>query len=220
MNATWLHRAGHPRVLVFFAGWGMDDAPFRRLTASRWDVLVYFDFRFPDDVPFRTEIEAYAEKSLLAWSLGCAVANRAAMACGWTFQRALAINGTLIPEDDHAGIPARWMTATAQHLTTGGWEKFVGRMCPDEASRSAFDAARPNRDLCGAVEELQILRRLPPPAACIFDTALVSETDRVLLPENQLACWARYGVPVHRLRAPHDPFHLWSSWEEALACAG
>ena len=220
MKAAWLHRAGHPRALVFFAGWGMDEAPFRALTSSRWDVLVYYDFRRLGEVPCLAEVEAYPEMALAAWSLGCAAANRVAQERRWTLARALAINGTLIPEDDQAGIPARWITATAERLAEGGWEKFIRRMCPDAASRAAFDAARPGRDLHGAVEELHALRQLPPPAACVFRDALVSDLDRIIPPENQRRCWARHGVPIHPIGGPHYPFHQWKSWEEVLACAG
>jgi hypothetical protein len=218
MKSVWLQRAGHPRVLIFFAGWGMNDAPFRGLISNRWDVLVYYDFRRLDEVPCVADLDAYPETALAAWSLGCAAANRVAQERRWTFSRALAINGTLIPEDDLAGIPARWIDATAQHLTEGGWEKFVGRMCPDAKSRTAFDAGRPDRDLQGAVEELRVLRRLPPPPACVFTAALVSELDRIILPENQRRCWERYGVAVRPVRGPHYPFHLWASWDEVIAC--
>lgn len=218
MKATWLHRAGRPRVLVFFAGWGMDSAPFRRLASQGWDVLAYYDFRHLDEVPCLGDLEGYPEKALAAWSLGCAAGNCVARARRWSFSRAVAINGTLIPEDERAGIPARWMDATALRLTEDGWEKFVRRMCPDAASRAAFDAGRPARDLREAVEELQALRRLPPPAACAFDSAVVSGHDRVILPENQRRCWERYGVPVRAIGGPHYPFHRWRAWDEVLAC--
>jgi len=220
MKATWLHRIRQPRALLFFAGWGMDEAPFRKLASGQWDVLTFYDYRRVDEVPCLDEISAYPELAVAAWSLGCAAANAVAQRCGWTFSRAVAISGTLIPEDDQAGIPARWLDATTQHLTEGGWDKFVRRMCSDEPSRAAFDAARPGRPLPEAVEELQALRRLSAPAACIFHAAAVSEWDRILLPENQRQCWARYAVPTRRLPAPHYPFHLWASWEEVLACAG
>ncbi len=220
MKAEWLHRAGHPRLITFFAGWGMDDAPFRRLTSTRWDVVVYYDYRQLDDVPCLDEVIAYPARALVAWSLGCAVANRVAHEQRWALSQAIAINGTLIPEDEQAGIPARWMDATARQLTEGGWGKFVKRMCPDAGSREAFEAGAPGRDLREAVEELQELRRMPEPSACVFRAALVSETDRIIVAENQSRCWARYAVPVRVLQGPHYPFHLWGSWEEVLACGG
>lgn len=220
MKAAWLHRAGCPRALVFFAGWGMDEAPFRRLASSDWDVLAFYDFRSLDEVPCLDDLEAYPELALVAWSLGCAVGNRVAQARQWDLSLAVAISGTLIPEDDEAGIPGRYMDATARNLTEGGWEKFVRRMCPDARSRAVFDAARPGRLPADAVEELQVLRRLPAPAACVFRAAVVSEADRIVLPENQRRCWDRYAVPTRPICAPHYPFHLWNCWEEVLACAG
>lgn len=219
MNAAWLHREGHARVLIVFAGWGMDEALFRRLSADRRDVFVYYDFRRLDEVPDGAAVEAYPDRALVAWSLGCAAANHVARERRWTFSRALAVNGTLFPQDDRAGVPARWIAATAQRLTDGGWERFIERMCPDAESRAAFDAGRPCRDLQSSVEELEALCALPAPQACIFHSALVSEFDRIIRPENQRNCWSRHAVPVRSIRAPHYPFHLWSTWEEVLACA-
>ena len=220
MKAAWLRRSGRPRVLVFFAGWGMDEAPFRRLEAREWDVLVYYDFRRLDEAPCSAEVESYPERALAAWSLGCAAANWVAQHRAWVLSCALAISGTIVPEDEQAGIPARWIEATAENLTEGGWAKFVRRMCPDAASRMAYDACPSRRDLPEAVEELQALRRLPPPGVCVFRAALVSDQDRILLPDNQRRCWARYGVPVRTIAAPHYPFHLWTAWEEVLAWPG
>ena len=220
MKSAWLHRTGQPRVVVFFAGWAMDETPFLSLKSSELDVVVYYDYLSLDDVPFAAEIEAYSEMNLAAWSLGCAVANITAQERRWRPTQSLAINGTVIPEDDLDGIPGRWLTATSQGLTNGGWEKFIRRMCPDSESRAAFDTARPHRNLRDAAEELETLRRLQTPLSCLFTTALVGEADRIIVPENQRRCWQRYGVPVRAIDAGHYPFHLWRSWEEVLACAG
>lgn len=220
MKAAWLNRAGHPRALVFFAGWGMDDAPFRRLGPGNRDVLAFWDYRCMDEVPLAAQLSSYRELSLVAWSLGCAAGNCVAQQLRWELTRAVAISGTLLPEDEEAGIPTRWMEATARHVANGGWEKFVRRMCPDEPSIAAFNAAPPSRRLDEAVEELQVLRRLPAPASCVFRAAAVCAADRIILPENQRRCWSRYGVPAREIAAPHYPFHLWHSWEEVLSCTG
>ena len=71
---------------------------------------------------------------------------------------ALAINGTVTPEDDEVGIPRRWMDATAESLLQGGWPKFVRRMCLDKSARQDFQAHAPERDLAGAIDELEVLR--------------------------------------------------------------
>jgi biotin synthesis protein BioG len=207
-------------VLIFFAGWGMDDRPFRALGAGGWDAVCFYDYREMADVPLAGDIAAYPERALAAWSLGCAAANAVAQRQAWSLSRAVAVSGTVVPEDDRLGIPARWMEATAANLAAGGWTKFVRRMCPDAASLAAFAASQPARDLGAAVEELGALRRLTAPDSCVFRVALVSENDRIILPGNQRRCWDRYGVPARPIAAPHYPFHLWKSWEEMLACGG
>ena len=45
MKTVWLQRGSRRQALVFFAGWGMDERPFRRLTSSQYDVCVCFDYR-------------------------------------------------------------------------------------------------------------------------------------------------------------------------------
>lgn len=219
MKAEWLDRKEHRSVLVFFAGWGMDAEPFRRLATDRHDVVVYYDYRDLNEVPCSEAVGSYPDCTLLAWSFGCAAANTVAQTFRWKPSRSVAINGTLQPESDSAGIPARLLDSTAANLLTGGWEKFVARMCPDEASRRVFNAARPLRKLNEAITELQSLRQIAAPASSIFNSALIGEGDRIILPSHQRCCWERYAVPCTRLSCGHFPFHLWSSWEEIAGCA-
>ena len=220
MRATWLHREGGPRVLVFFAGWAMDENPFRRLRPGDRDVLVFHDFRRLDEVPYADEIAACPQPALAAWSLGCAAANAVCAQRGWSFARAVAISGTVIPEDDEAGIPARWIAATAANLESGGWARFVRRVCSEPDALASFQAHAPRRELREAIEELEALRRLPAPASCVFNAALVPDGDRCIRPANQARCWRRYGVPVRAFPGGHYPFHRWASWEEVLSCGG
>lgn len=235
MKAVWLQRDGRRQALIFFAGWSMDERPFRRLTSSQYDVCVCFDYRDLDmdfhsiqlplsdlapssaSTPSQAPVP-YEAVTVVAWSFGCAVAAQVMAREPWPVRRTLAINGTVTPEDDQFGIPHRWLDATAASLLQGdGWPKFVRRMCLDKAARQDFQAHAPQRDLAGAVEELQTLRSLKTPAACGFDRALVGTKDRIILPENQQRGWSRFDVPVQSLAAPHYPFHLWSTWEELLS---
>ena len=233
MKSVWLQRGRRPRALVFFAGWGMDDRPFRRLVSSDYDVCVCYDYRnLPasfgsyalrnsarDASPVSESIEAvgaYDEVTIVAWSFGCGVAAQVIAHGNWPVQVALALNGTVTPEDDEVGIPKRWLDATAESLLQGGWSRFVRRMCWDKAARQDFEGHAPQRDLAGAVAELDVLRQLTTPARCDFTRALIGTQDRIILPENQQRCWERFHVPVQRITAPHYPFHLWQSWEELL----
>lgn len=234
MKSVRLQYGSRRRALVFFAGWGMDERPFRRLTSWQYDVYVCYDYRdletelgarsLPstgcDDIPVSTRFAAWAayeEISIVAWSLGCAAAAQVMARTQWPVQEALAINGTVTPEDDEVGIPKRWMDATAESLLQGGWPKFVRRMCLDRTARQDFEEHAPERDLAGAVTELDDLRRLAAPTQCGFTRALIGTKDRIISPENQRRSWERFGVPVRMIPAPHYPFHFWQTWEELLA---
>lgn len=232
MRYVWLQRDGHRRVLIFFAGWAMDHGPFERLVSDAHDVCVCFDYRqlprpvasseclgpqkiaLVDD-PLRATLADYQERVVVAWSFGCAVAAHLLAEPPWPVQRAVAINGTVVPEHAELGIPQRWLDATAAHLSPRSWDKFLRRMGMDQEDDPAFRL--PERDLKRAADELEALRELAPPAHCRFTSAVVGRRDRIIPPENQRRCWDHHGVPTRLIEAPHYPFHLWKTWEEVLA---
>ncbi|MFO7902347.1 MAG: alpha/beta fold hydrolase [Planctomycetota bacterium] len=236
MKSVWLKRGENSRVLLFFAGWGMDDRPFRELQSDRYDVCVCFDYRDLDAIldgrsgsswP-RHEASSsglletsatYDTVTVVGWSFGCAVAARIMARADWPVRDALAINGTVVPEDDQLGIPSHRLDATAQGLLQGGWPKFVRRMCVERTARLHFQKRVPQRELAGALIELDALRSLGTPEVSGFTQAIVGSRDKIIWPENQERCWRRFGVPTRSLDVPHYPFHLWQSWEEVLALA-
>ena len=235
MKQTWLQRVGHPHVLLFFAGWAMDERPFRRLRTGRYDVCVCHDYRglapglpeplFHGAIHHEHDVavngwlalgDAYEKITVVGWSFGCAVAARVMAGARWRVREALAINGTVVPEHEELGIPGRWLDATARNMLNGGWPKFVRRMCSATAARQDFQAHCPQRDLAGSVAELEELRRLSAPTVCGFSRALVGSEDKIILPRNQRCCWEKYGIAARTITAPHYPFHLWESWEDVL----
>lgn len=236
MKFVWFQRAGYPRALLFFAGWAMDERPFRRLKIGAYDVCVCFDYRNVDAVLAKqfssgtdqheheakeqeegfAALKAYKKITVIAWSFGCAVAAHIMAQASWSIHGAVAINGTVVPEHDELGIPTRWLDATAGNMLRGGWPKFVRRMCSEASARADFQEHSPQRDLVGAAAELDALRRLNAPRSCNFRRALVGSEDRVILPRNQRRCWEQYGITARTISAPHYPFHLWNSWEDLL----
>ncbi len=234
MKTVWLQRDDRPQALVFFAGWGMDIQPFQRLTSSAYDVCVCYDYRVSQPQPHGnahpdsmlpadtaketlTTLGAYRDITVVAWSFGCAIANQIMARSHWPLRDAVAINGTVTPEDEHMGIPKRWLDATAANLHEDGWTKFVRRMCLGKAARQDFFDHSPKRDLASIVEELDDLRQLATPRECHFRRALIGSKDRIILPENQQRCWEHFGIPFQTIAASHYPFHVWNSWDELLA---
>jgi len=220
MKATWLNRRGNETLLLFFNGWGMDASPVRHLDPGKRDVLVLHDYRDPETLPEADAILTYRHIEVVAWSLGCAIANRVVINHSLRPVCAIAIAGTLTPEDDRTGIPPRWMAATLAHLDSGAWRKFLVRMrlpgspVIDPPRPSETDGETPARRA-----ELHVLRQLPPPRTSIFTHALVPRHDRIIRPDAQHRCWDHYHTPAHDLDAPHDPFNRWPTWDAVLRAA-
>ena len=62
-----------PRLLLFFAGWGMDETPFLQIRPTDTDWMVCYDYR---SLEFDTDLlQEYSEIRLIAWSMGIWVAS-------------------------------------------------------------------------------------------------------------------------------------------------
>ena len=45
MKQTFIKKEGHPRLMLFFAGWGSEENLFRRPVEEGYDYLLCFDYR-------------------------------------------------------------------------------------------------------------------------------------------------------------------------------
>ena len=68
MKHELIHSENSPRLLLIFAGWGMDADVFRDIRRPGYDVMVVWDYRsfFID----WSCTASYTEICLLAWSMG------------------------------------------------------------------------------------------------------------------------------------------------------
>ena len=68
MKQTFIIRNNGKHLLLFFAGWGMDETPFRHIHPVECDWMICYDYR---SLEFDTTlIQAYSKISLIAWSMG------------------------------------------------------------------------------------------------------------------------------------------------------
>ena len=201
VKATWLGPRGRPSALVFFAGWGMDDRPFRRLTSLRFDVLVCYDYRDPGNTAATAELSAVAEYpdvTVIAWSLGCAAAAWAMFQRGWSPRAAVAINGTVTPEDDEAGIPVAVDVRHCRRIGRRRLAEVVRRPCAWTRPRAATSSARRAATWGAQWRNWTPYGALVAPSGMRLHTALVGTRDRIILPENQ---HARLGASGRTLSA-------------------
>lgn len=196
--------SGCRRLILFFAGWGMDPAPFQSLSRPGYDVAVVWDYRTRD--ADWSEVDGYDEICLFAWSLGVAAASRLIpeSVCR-RLTRRVAINGTPVPVSDCCGIPDAVFRGTLANLDERNLMKFRRRMCGDRENYENFCRTLPDRTIEDLADELKAFLSpvyLEKPSFR-WDVAVVCGRDAIFPPENQRRAWAY--VPVLELDEPHLP---------------
>ncbi len=206
------HTPGVGRLILFFAGWGMDDRPFAGLCREGYDVAVLWDYRSMHiDWAFTA---AYSEICIVAWSMGVFAASVSTHAIDHKVTRRVAINGTLAPVSDDEGIPQVIFDGTRERLDERNLAKFYRRMFADRAAHEVFLLCRPSRDVGGLRDELTAVADamvLNPGYAGSWDRAYVGSADAIFPPAAQRRSWERHGVPVVMADSGH-----WLDFQEVL----
>ena len=105
MKQTFIIRNNGKHLLLFFAGWGMDETPFRHIHPAECDWMICYDYH---SLEFDTTlIQAYSKISLIAWSMGVWAASQVMKQYpSLPVSQSTAINGTLYPIHETKGITA------------------------------------------------------------------------------------------------------------------
>ena len=206
MRQLFLKREGASCLMLFFAGWGMDDTPFRHWNPA-FDLMLVYDYT---DLNFDASCLAdYSCVRVVAWSMGVWAADRVmGRERRHPLVRCTAVNGTLSPLDACRGIDPAIFTATSRHLNLSSLKKFYRRMCGSAAASEDFEILAPQRNIGSLRLELQALERF-----CLLNSgkpelrwekAYVGMRDRIFSPDNQLRAWQEIeGVDVRRVDSAH-----------------
>ncbi len=217
MKHEWLIQEGRERLILFFAGWGMDARPFRNIESAASDVLVLYAYHEESDDRVLTDAcVGYARCDVLAWSLGVVMAGHWCETGGVPLSQVIAVNGTPYPAHDEKGIPCERFDGTLAGLSTSTLQQFRRRMCGRPELLKQFLDVAPARDVDDLRRELEFLRNQPACSESAFNHALVSSRDRIVPPANQRNCWSAAGVPYRNIDAPHFLFSSFKHWEELL----
>ena len=200
MKHEFLIRNGSPRLIILFAGWGMDSRPFGCLQpAGGYDLAVVWDYR---TLQLEADLSGYGEVCIVAWSYGVSMASI------WLdnhrelpVTRRVAVCGTLYPVDESRGIPEAVFRATMENLNDTTLRKFYQRMVGGRKAFDEFKSVMPLRDVAELREELESIERYASEAGerniHHWDTVIVSDTDYVIPTANQLKGWEGHrGVRV------------------------
>lgn len=202
MRGRLLTPGNESRLLIVFAGWGMDCRPFAGLQGRGFDVAAVYDYACDGEfeVPAR-----YDEIMVLAWSFGVIAADRfVAEHPELTVTRRVAVNGTLYPVDDDFGIPRRIFEGTLSGLSEASLRKFNLRMCGGAEAYKRFAASAPDRTIDSLKAELVAIASLEA-AHAGWDRAYVSDADHIVPTEAQRRAWEREGVEIVEIKGAHLP---------------
>lgn len=202
MRHSFISQNGSSRLIVIFAGWGMDERPFRGMTRPGYDILVVWDYRSLDFDPQWTA--PYREVCVLAWSMGVQAAQLCHAALGPRVTGRIAVAGTPCPVSDTLGIPCDIFKATADTLSPRTLERFMRRMCGGQLAWSQWSSCAPERPVEELRDELNAIAARPAASAAPrFDHYLLTLRDAIFPPENQRRAFA--GCDVVETDSPHLP---------------
>lgn len=202
MKSALISSNDSDRLILLFAGWGMDSRPFVSLRRPGYDIAVVWDYR---DLTFDASLTApYREVCVVAWSLGVVAAGILMPQIGSKVTRFLAVNGTFTPIDDERGIPQAVFNGTHDGLDERSLRKFYRRMAGSASLFAAFAATMPERPVDELKEELRsFVGRTVPGDVRMPDLAVAGMNDAIFPPANQLKAWEN--IPVVRTDDTHLP---------------
>lgn len=197
MKHAFIHKQGSPRLLLIFAGWGMDQRVFEHLRRPGYDIMAVWDYTLPD--MDWSCVDSYAEICVMAWSMGVYAASQTLRAIAPRITKCVAVGGTMHPVHDTLGIPEAVFNGTLQGLSEASLRKFNRRMCGTAAMQALFAEHAPQRTVDDLRAELQAIadstanRRQ---SAVKWDLAIVGQNDMIFPARAQQAAWQQEGVAV------------------------
>lgn len=217
MKQIYIIHQHHPRLLLFFAGWGADATPFENYLPKDSDFLLCYDYRTLD---FDTSLLfGYREINVVGWSMGVWAASQLLPQLPISVATSIAINGTPYPIDDQRGIPTTIFRGTLDGLTGASLNKFLRRMCADTTAFKAFLQITPRRPLEELHDELVEIERMYhslPTATFHWQQAVVGSNDRIIPSENQLRAWNEQNTPVTQTNDAHYQDSIFQTYLQDL----
>lgn len=201
MRHEFISRQGAPRLIVIFAGWGMDARPFRGLSRPGYDILAVWDYRSLDFDPALTA--GYAEVCVLAWSMGVQAAQLCHAAMGPRVTARIAVAGTPKPVSDTEGIPEAIFEATLATLSDSTLQRFMRRMCGGARAWQTWSERAPQRPVDELCDELRAIASRGDAAGPRFDHYVLTTADAIFPPDNQRRAFS--GCDIVETDSPHLP---------------
>lgn len=205
MKQHFIIKNNQKHLLLFFAGWGMDETPFLTIHPANKDWMICYDYR---SLTFDASLlETYSQITLIAWSMGVWAASQLIRQYPHLpVSQSIAINGTLYPIHATKGIMPSVFEGTLQGLNEQTLQKFQRRMCNSSTDYKAFQTIAPKRPVEELKEELAAIRQQCLSSVSsdfIWHKAIVGKNDRIFLPEYQETAWRNKVDSLVHVEAAH-----------------
>lgn len=205
MKQHFIIKNNQKHLLLFFAGWGMDETPFLNIHPTDCDWLICYDYR---SLEFdSTLIQEYSSITLIAWSMGVWVASLLMkQQPHLPISQSIAINGTLYPIHETKGIAPSIFDGTLQGLNEQSLRKFQRRMCNSVADYHVFQTVAPQLSVEELKEELAAIQEQYlslPPSDFAWQKAIIGKNDRIFPPDNQWLAWRNKAESLEQVEAAH-----------------
>ncbi|MBX2844278.1 MAG: DUF452 family protein [Flammeovirgaceae bacterium] len=217
MNKIWLNKAGNKNCILFFNGWGMDENAIQHLEIGAFDLCMLNDYNPLDIIPEESFI-SYEKIYLVAWSMGVWAAARVLGNTSINVQKAIAINGTLLPIHNDQGIPKAIFDHTLENWNLRNREKFNMRIFGGRKQYTMLYESIPIREIENQMLELKHIRTLALDEEVVnfkFDCALIGKNDLIFSRDNQMNFWQKK-TRIIEMEIPHFPFALFNHWKEII----
>ncbi len=200
MKYKWLNRENNFKIILFFNGWGMDEAVVSHLLPEDYDVVMFYDY---NNLDFDFSELNSRKKYLVAWSMGVMCATLFDI----QYEKKVAINGTLKPIDDNFGIPNRIYDLTIKGFSPKSAEKFIQNMFNEPPKEFSVSRGFENQK-----SELYALKNYKSDMNFKYDKVWISDNDKIIPTKNQIKFWNQQP----NLKSGHAPFNLFLKWSELL----
>ena len=205
MKYQWLNHRNNSNLIIFFNGWGMDNAVVKHLKSENYNVLMFYDYNLLEtDFDFES-LSVYKSINLIAWSMGVMLGSIFSTKIK-NITHSVAINGTLYPISSDYGIHPRIYDLTIKGFNENGRVKFISTMF-DKVTELEI-----NRNIENQKTELIALKNYSPNEDFTYKKVLISEDDKIIPTKNQCRFW---GIEPN-LKGGHCPFFQFKNWGELL----
>ena len=205
MKYIILNKQNNKSIILFFAGWGMDFNPFKKIEEPGYDYALIYDY---SDFGLDLNLEEYTNIHIFAWSFGVYAAAQWIANKGIKPTSSIAINGTIYPIDDNRGIPVNIFQGTLDNLNERTLMKFNRRMCGSADNYKSFVEHQPQRELSSLKDELIAMQAHSTSNQKVYnswDKAYISENDYIFPAENQKRAWKENTKITITLNESHLP---------------